>query len=128
MQRTACGAKPSKSRAKNACVSNGLPASAETLSLRMRMRPKVMRLIFAKYQRKSTLFCKDKKRGGALRAAALSIGTTPNHSAGFVLGRLVTRLTSLIVPRLSNKSMRSKRFNTLRFFFDDEPPVFKLLC
>ena len=50
------------------------------------------------------------------------------YSAGFVLGRPVTRVTVLIEPRLRKRSMRSKRLRTLRFLEDAEPPLLKLLC
>lgn len=50
------------------------------------------------------------------------------YSAGFVLGKPVTRVTVFIAPRLRKRSMRSKRFSTLRFLDDAEPPLLKLLC
>lgn len=58
----------------------------------------------------------------------LPINRPITYSAGFVLGKPVTRVISLMAPRLRSKSMRSKRLSTLRFFDVAEPPLLRLLC
>lgn len=68
------------------------------------------------------------RRGKIGRPNGRAAEKNSGYSAGFVLGSPVTRVTVFMAPRLRKRSMRSKRFNTLRFLDDAEPPLLKLLC